>query len=80
MSASAIQRFERFHGRPIEVAPETAKLEAGGRFKQDELGKFLRDVRHTLPIVFWSVLNFGSTCLRWINLIFVEFLNTSNQH
>lgn len=47
---SAVQRFARYHGREIEISPEAAKLELGGRFKLDELDEFLRDIAQTLPV------------------------------
>lgn len=56
---SAVQRFAAYHGRRVEIAPEAAGLEIGGRFKLDALDEFLRDLEHTLPV---TVLRAGERC------------------
>jgi transmembrane sensor len=48
--ASAVERFAHYHGTQIDVAPEVATLELGGRFELDDLDHFLRDIALTLPI------------------------------
>lgn len=46
----AAARFTRYHGRKIEVAPEIAALELGGRFRLDDLNAFLDAVEAALPV------------------------------
>jgi transmembrane sensor len=47
---SAVQRFARYHDRPIEVTSSAAALRLGGSFRLDDLDGFLRDLESAVPV------------------------------
>jgi transmembrane sensor len=48
--ASAAETFAHYNGRVIEVDPEVAHLELGGRYKLEDVDRFLTELPQTVPV------------------------------